>query len=200
MPLSESENVAVGTAGTQPAPHEAELQAGQQAPGIPAGRPRRGRHFSHAQAADPSNPPNREPAAHEAELQEVQFAADVQKLPPISLGALFMPPVWGAAHGQWLTLLFYPLWLFADNCFVSAVQQGGIFIALSAIVLLGTLAVTVFFARTWRIPAYRRVAATVPIERYLKREKVWAAVCAANALIFVAFATWYNLAERLPSA
>ena len=39
----------------------------------------------------------------------------VEGLPPINLGALFMPPIWGPAHGIWVTILFYPIWLSADN-------------------------------------------------------------------------------------
>ena len=41
-------------------------------------------------------------------------------LPPINLGALFMPPIWGPANGIWITILYYPLWLFADNLFYAS--------------------------------------------------------------------------------
>ena len=44
----------------------------------------------------------------------------MEGLPPINLGALFMPPIWGPAHGIWVTILFYPMWLFADNLLYAA--------------------------------------------------------------------------------
>ena len=35
----------------------------------------------------------------------------MEGLPPINIGALFMPPIWGAANGIWLAILYYPVWL-----------------------------------------------------------------------------------------
>ena len=29
----------------------------------------------------------------------------MEGLPPINIGALFMPPIWGAANGIWLAIL-----------------------------------------------------------------------------------------------
>ena len=44
-------------------------------------------------------------------------------LPPINLGALFMPPIWGPAHGIWITILYYPAWLVLDNLFYGAYEN-----------------------------------------------------------------------------
>ena len=41
-----------------------------------------------------------------------------------------------------------------------------------------------------------RVAQEKTVEEYLKREKVWAVAMAVIAVVFVVFATWYNLAIR----
>jgi hypothetical protein len=135
----------------------------------------------------------------ELDTREKRYASELTRLPRLNLGALLLPPVWGPAHGQWLTILFYPLWLFADISFTNAVFFGGLAAALAVTVFLGTAALTVFFALTVGRPAYLRVADRVPLPKYLAREKVWAVVCAALALLFLALATWYNLAVRLPA-
>lgn len=57
-------------------------------------------------------------------ITEEQYAAEerlLQGVPRVNIGALFMPPIWGAAHGMWATIIFYPLWIVADTCFVNAI-------------------------------------------------------------------------------
>ena len=44
----------------------------------------------------------------------------LEGIPRLNVGALFLPPIWGPAHGMWAALLFYPIWLFADNTFYAA--------------------------------------------------------------------------------
>ena len=59
-------------------------------------------------------------------ITEEQYAAEerlLQGVPRVNIGALFMPPIWGAAHGMWATIIFYPLWIVADTCFVNAMEQ-----------------------------------------------------------------------------
>jgi len=124
---------------------------------------------------------------------------DLSQLPAMNWGALLMPAIWGPAHGQWITILFYPLWLFADTSITNAVLYGGVAIVLAATVILGTAAATVFFARTVGYKAYLRVADKMTLQEYLARERIWAVVCALIALVFLGFATWYNLSVRLPA-
>lgn len=146
------------------------------------------------------NAPKNLEAMSAEELDEAGYVrVDLSKLPSINWGALFMPAVWGPGHAQWLTILFYPLWIFADNCFVNAIFHGGIFIFFSALVFLGTAAVTFFYARTVGPKAYLRVAHKMSMEDYLKRERTWAVVSVIIAVVFLAFATWYNLAIVLPA-
>lgn len=125
---------------------------------------------------------------------------DLSELPAINWGALFMPAVWGPAHGSWLTILFYPLWIFADNCLVSGIQYGGVAAVASAVVFLGTAAVMIMYARTAGQKAYLRVAHKLTMQQYLKRERIWTFVSLAIALVFIGFATWYNLSYTLPLA
>ena len=59
--------------------------------------------------------------AEKREKEEIKRAREMLKaVPKFNIGALFMPPIWGPAHGWWLAIVFYPLWLFADNVFYAA--------------------------------------------------------------------------------
>ena len=47
--------------------------------------------------------------------QEQKCRKELMKgLPPINLGALFMPPIWGPANGIWITILYYPCLLYTS--------------------------------------------------------------------------------------
>ncbi len=133
------------------------------------------------------------------EAETAQVSEDLKKLPAINWGALLMPAVWGPAHGYWVTVLFYPLWIFADVSLTNALFHGGFTIVLAVTVFLGTAAFTLFFARTAGARAYLRVAHKVSLQEYLRRERIWIAVSALIALVFLGLATWYNLAIRLPA-
>ncbi len=115
------------------------------------------------------------------------------KLPSLNLGALFMPALWGPAHGFWITILFYPLWVFVDSSIMSAVTQGGFAIILAIICTAGTIGFTIFFAFTSTKPAYERVKDRYSLAQYLKREKIWAIVCALVTVVMLVLATIYNL-------
>ena len=130
---------------------------------------------------------------------EETLTADLSSLPRLNWGALLMPAVWGPAHGQWITVFFYPIWLLVDRCVTNAVFFGGLAMVLASIVIVGTAAVTIMYARTAGQKAYQHVAGNMPLKKYLARERIWVAVSAVIALIFVGLATWYNLAIRLPA-
>jgi hypothetical protein len=122
-----------------------------------------------------------------------------EQLPRLNVGALLMPGVWGPAHGQWVTILFYPLWLFCDISFTNAIFYDGLATVLAVFVFLGTAALTVFFALTVNQRAYLRVAKKKTVEQYLRRERVWIVVSAALAILLLILATWYNLVIRIPA-
>ena len=108
-----------------------------------------------------------------AELTDEQIAREEEFLsgmPRVNLGALFLPPVWGAAHGLWVAILFYPLWLVADNCFYGA------------------------FANPSPLSIGR--ALIVLVSQYLRRQRVWAVVSIIVGVAMVAAATYYNLEIR----
>ena len=136
-----------------------------------------------------------------AELTDEQIAAEekfLQGIPRWNIGALFLPPIWGPAHGIWVTILFYPLWLFADNSFYAAYAQGTpLAIVLAIVVGVVLVAVTLLFARLSQpYAAHRAVARGTSKETYVKRERIWAVVCVVVGLAMIAFASYYNLMIR----
>ncbi len=138
-----------------------------------------------------------------AELTEAQIAAEekfMEDIPPINIGALFLPPIWGPAHGIWVTILFYPLWLFADNMFFAAYSlRTPMAIGLAILVGVILLAITLVFARLSQpYAAHRAVARGVSKITYIHRERLWAVVSVIVGIAMIAFATWYNLCLRTP--
>lgn len=119
-------------------------------------------------------------------------------LPFLNIGALFLPPIWGAAHGMWATILWYPLWLVADNVMYGAyANPTPLSIALAALVFVGLTAATVAFARVAQpFAAHRAIDSGKTKEQYLKTERAWAVGCVIAGVILIAFATYYNLVIR----
>lgn len=121
-------------------------------------------------------------------------------LPRFNIGALFLPPIWGPAHGMFLTLLWYPVWLFADNLFFAAYSVGSTFSYIAALLCFVILTLFTFYFSY----AIQPRAALYCIERgktkeqFQRRQKIWAVVSAIVGIIMLAFATYYNLCLRAP--
>ena len=136
-----------------------------------------------------------------AELTDEQIAAEEKwlvGLPRVNWGALFMPGIWGPAHGFWVCILFYPLWLFADNLVFNAYKNPGTWqIVLAVVILAITIGLTIAFSIVSQpFAAHRAEARGISRETYLKRERIWAVVCLILAIVAVAWATYYNLEVR----
>lgn len=111
-------------------------------------------------------------------ITEEQYAAEerlLQGVPRVNIGALFMPPIWGAAHGMWATIIFYPLWIVADTCFVNAIAfHTPVAIALGILVFAMLTAGTVAFSiASQPFALHRALSRGVSKETYLKRQKIW---------------------------
>lgn len=135
------------------------------------------------------------------ELTDEQIAREEEFLsgiPLLNIGAFFLPPIWGPAHGMWATILFYPIWLFADNMFYAAYAERSLLAIVVAVVVGLVLAVlTLVFARLGQpFAAHRAASRGMDKEEYLKRERIWAVVCVVVGCIMLAAATYYNLAIR----
>lgn len=135
------------------------------------------------------------------ELTDEQIAQEeafLEGIPRINIGALFLPPVWGAAHGFWVSLLFYPLWLVADNLFFAAYTERTFFsIVIALVVFVSLLLGTIAFSLIGQpLAAHRAAAQGLDKPTYLRRQKVWAVVSVVVGLIMIAAATYYNLFLR----
>lgn len=130
--------------------------------------------------------------------QIAQEQAFMKGLPRLNWGALFMAPVWGPAHGMWATFLYYPLWIFVDNCVFAAVHEPSP-LSVSVAVLLSVVTVAscvVFAIVSQPLAAHRAESLGVSRAVYLRRERIWAVAGALGAAAVLALATWYNLCVR----
>lgn len=126
----------------------------------------------------------------------------LEGMPKINIGALLMPPIWGPAKGIWATILWYPLWIFADNCLFAWYSTGTVISTVFGILTILLLAAgTVIFAKlSAPYAAVRAVQKGKTKEEFQRGEFLWAIASAILAIIFIALATYYNLALRAPIA
>lgn len=143
-----------------------------------------------SQETEPESPSPAEVAKARAALME--------GLPRINLGALFMPAIWGPAHGAWIAILYYPIWLLADNMFYGVYSDPRpITIAFAVMGVIALAGVTLAFARgAQQQGILRALERGKTKEQYLESEKKWAVAMAIVAIIFLAAATYYNLVIR----
>ncbi len=132
------------------------------------------------------------------ELTDEQIRAEsafLEGVPRLNIAAFLMPPIWGPVHGIWVTILYYPLWLLADTCFVNAVvTQTPLAIVLAIVVALILLLMTTAFAIISQpFALHRAVESGVSKESYLHRQRIWAVAMTIVALIALGAATYYNL-------
>ena len=136
-----------------------------------------------------------------AELTDEQIAEEeafLEGVPRVNIGALLMPGIWGPGHGFWPCILFYPLYLVADNLFFAAYTgKEPWMIAVAVVVGVLLLGVHIAFSLvSGPISAHRADSKGVSREKYLKRERIWAVVCVILAIAALAWATYYNLNVR----
>lgn len=127
--------------------------------------------------------------------REKEFLAG---LPRLNIGAFLLPPVWGPGHGLFITVLWYPIWLFADNMFYAAYSHPSpLSIVIALITLVSLTAGTVAFGiLSQPYAAHRADNKGVSRETYLKRERRWAIGCAIAGIIMIVLATIYNIVIR----
>lgn len=127
--------------------------------------------------------------------QEKKF---LEGVPRFNLAAFLMPPLWGPVNGFWVTILFYPLWLFTDNMIYAAyANPSALTIALAVLVVAVLLGGMVAFSLISQPIAYHRAAGKgVSKEQYLKHQRIWAAASVVLAALMLGFATYYNLCIR----
>lgn len=136
-----------------------------------------------------------------AELTDEQIAQEqefLKGIPRFNIAAFFLPPIWGPAHGIWATILFYPLWLFADNSFYAAYsERTPLAIALAVVVGIVLVGITVAFSLIGQpLAAHRAANRGVSKQEYLRKQRLWAVGCVVAGCVMLAAATYYNLAIR----
>lgn len=136
-----------------------------------------------------------------SELSDEQIAQEeefLKGIPRLNIAALFLPPIWGPAHGIWATILYYPIWLLADNVIYTAwSEQSVLSIVIAILVFVGLAVGTLVFAiLSQPFAAHRAASKGISKEVYLKRERIWAVVSVVVGLLMIAWATYYNLAIR----
>ncbi|MCI9129044.1 MAG: viscotoxin-A3 [Eggerthellaceae bacterium] len=136
-----------------------------------------------------------------AKLTDEQIKAEeefMRGLPRMNAGAFLMPAIWGPAHGFWVTILYYPAWLVADNIFYACYEQPtALSIILAILTFAILLGITIAFAIVAQpIAAHRAEEKGRTRQEYLRQEKIWVVVSAIIAVVFLVLATWYNIAWR----
>lgn len=122
----------------------------------------------------------------------------LEGIPRFNLAAFLLPPLWGPAYGYWITILFYPLWLFMDNLLYAVYLNPTPLMALLAVVVCVTyIGFCVAFSLVSQPMAYHRAHDKgVSKEKYLKQQRIWAVASVIIAVIMLALATYYNLEIR----
>ena len=134
-------------------------------------------------------------------LTDKQIEAEEEFLkgvPRFNLAAFLLPPLWGPVYGFWITILFYPAWLFMDNLLYSACHNPSpVIVAMALIVCVTYVIFCTAFSLVSQTLAYHRAHAKgVSKEKYLKQQRIWAVVAVVIAALMLGFATYYNLEVR----
>lgn len=135
------------------------------------------------------------PLTDEQIAQEEKF---LKGLPRVNLGALFLAPVWGPAHGMWAAFLFFVAWLFVDNVIYAATVEPTVLnVVLAVLMTVALVGGTLVFAIVSQpFAAHRAEAMGESRADYLRRQRIWAVVSFVVAVIVVVLASYYNLEIR----
>jgi hypothetical protein len=136
------------------------------------------------------------PKGHPAEAVSAVVALGpdeaVPSLPRFNFAAFALPPVWGPAHGQWVGVIFLPIWIFADNV-ASTLGRGNIAVAGALVVLPATVAFQAYFAKRANGLAWRRVAGRRSLNEFVRKERLWALACVPIGVALLGWALYYRL-------
>ena len=129
---------------------------------------------------------------HKQMKNEDEFLADI---PRFDVAALLGAPIWGPVQGIWSSILFYPLWLLADNFFVYSVQHVNVLSVVCSFIAVCLLIAFHFFFMRVSVPIawHRAYERGVSKETFLKHQRIWAVVSVIFAGGAVILATYYHL-------
>lgn len=118
-----------------------------------------------------------------------------KELPKVNIAAAVMPAIWGPANGSFITILFYPLWVFVDDLIYSAyITQTPFAIILAAISVVVIIVVSLFYGATAQKSAYiRALTKGKTKEQWLASQRIWSVAMIILAIIAVVLATYFNI-------
>jgi hypothetical protein len=116
------------------------------------------------------------------------------RMPPFNVAAFLIPPVWGLWYRQWFALFFVALWFFAFRAAQLSAGKGVGFVAIAALIVLGTVAFQFFFGRRANALAWRRMCHRQTLAHFVRDQRWWAV---GAVVVVVAAGVW--LAVRLTS-
>jgi len=117
----------------------------------------------------------------------------VPELPAFNWAAFLLPFVWGPAHGQWVGVVFLPIWLFADSIVGTAGRGGGAATIGAIVVMVCTLAFEWFFAKRANGLAFRRVIPTQSAEEFARRQRLWTMAAVPVAMLLLGWVFWFRV-------
>lgn len=107
-------------------------------------------------------------------------------LPRFNWAAFLIPPVWGLAHGQWAGVFFLPMWLFVDNVLRGPQLLGAASVVGGWLLAAATLGIQAAYAAHANEHAWRRVAGTMTVERFVRAQRRWAVAGTVSVALMVA--------------
>ncbi len=114
-------------------------------------------------------------------------------LPRFNVAAFLLPMLWGPVHGQWVGVVFLPLWVFTDSIVRSASSLGVGGRIAAGFAVLATLAMAGWFGKRANGVGWRRVCDRVSVARYAQRQRVWAVVSVPVAALLVGSVVYFNV-------
>ena len=128
--------------------------------------------------------------------QEQEF---LKGIPRFNLAAFLLPPLWGPVYGFWITILYYPAWLFMDNLLYGVYADPSPLTIIFALLVCATYIgfCTAFSLVSQPLAFHRAHAKGVSKEKYLKQQRIWAIVAVVITVIMLVLATYYNLYVRI---
>ena len=142
--------------------------------------------------ADDGGCPNGHPAEALGGFFTLAEGEPCPRLPRFNLAAFALPPVWGVFHGQWVGVLFVPIWVFVDSA-ASTASRGIVSLVGAVVLALFTVIFQVFFAKRANGVIWRNTAGHMSVDEFRRRQRLWAVFCVPLGIFVYAWMIHYRL-------
>ena len=89
------------------------------------------------------------------------------------------------------------MWLFMDSVIASAAGRGAVFVVGAVVIVALTLAAQGWFAKRANGLAWRRVAAQMSVDDFVRRQRLWAIAAVPVFLLLAGWGVYYRLVLAL---